>query len=308
MPRKERPLALEPAAAQEKSAEEEERRRLLYVALTRAEDRLYVAGWLPRNMKEAPEDCWHSLVRRALLGMPGVEERPCGLGPGFDGPVLRYRSGGERREEAGPRPAPPTPVTLPAWLHRPAVVEPARRARSPSSLQEREPPARPPRSRREEHGFRRGRALHKLLELLPGLAQEEREGAAERLLRALLPELDADGRRRLYEEAERVMALPELAPLFAPGARAEQAVAGSLDGEPLVGVVDRFAVTDRTIHLADFKSHPEPPPPERLPAAYREQMRAYGRLLAALYPGRELRAAIVWTALPRVDLLHFDEA
>src|SRR5205814_9932770 len=42
----------------------EEYRRLLYVALSRAKDRLYICGWQTR---EAPrEDSWHALCRTGL--------------------------------------------------------------------------------------------------------------------------------------------------------------------------------------------------------------------------------------------------
>jgi ATP-dependent helicase/nuclease subunit A len=42
----------------------EEYRRLLYVALSRAQDRLYICGWQTR---EAPrEDSWHALCRTGL--------------------------------------------------------------------------------------------------------------------------------------------------------------------------------------------------------------------------------------------------
>ncbi len=303
MPTAERPPRLADAVAREKEAEEEESRRLLYVALTRAADRLYVTGWLSTKYREAPADCWHSLVRRGLERLPGVERMPCRLGEGFRGGILRYRSG--VATAAGAEKAAPVPVaaSLPAWLGRPAPAEAAPRRRAPAATSEEEPAVHPPKSAREQRRFRRGLAIHKLLELLPGLPEPERAAAARRILAALVPELDESERHRMYEEAASVMARPELAPLFAPGARAEQAIAGRFEGLPVIGVVDRFAVTDRQVLLADFKSHPEPPPPGRMPQVYLRQMRAYARILSELYPGRELRAAIVWTAAPRVDFL-----
>ena len=76
---REDPLTRE-ARAQARTAQEEEYRRLLYVAMTRAEDRLYVCGWQGRD--KPPEDCWYALVRSGLkslkgvgpLAMPGVGE------------------------------------------------------------------------------------------------------------------------------------------------------------------------------------------------------------------------------------------
>ncbi len=307
LPDRELPLRLLEAVEREKTAEEEERRRLLYVALTRAADRLYLAGWLPRNMEEPPEDCWHALVRRALEGMAEVERLPCHLGPAFAGEILRYRKGGAPGPEAETEAAPPEPAALPDFLRRPAPAETSRWRRAPTTREE-EPAVRPPRAGAEERGFRRGRAIHKLLELLPDLSPDARLPAAERLLRTLMPELAEAERRAVAGEALRVLTMPELAPLFGPDARAEQAIAGELDGVPVLGVVDRFAVTDDGLLLADFKSHPEPPPPTRIPSAYLAQLRAYARMLETLYPGRDLRAAIVWTALPRVDFVTLEES
>ncbi len=307
LPTGEMPLRLLEAAEREKTAEEEERRRLLYVALTRAADRLYLAGWLPRNMKEPPEDCWHGLVRRALEGRAEVDRLPCRPDPAFTGAILRYRKGGAPAPEAEAEAASAGPAEPPDFLRRPAPAEAALRRRTPTSREE-EPAVRPPRPGAEERGFRRGRAIHKLLELLPELPPDGRPPAAERLLRSLLPEFAEAERRAIAGEVLRVLAMPELAPLFGPAARAEQAIAGELDGVPVLGVVDRFAVTDESILLADFKSHPEPPPAARIPPAYLSQLRAYARILEALHPGRDLRAAIVWTALPRVDFVTLGES
>ena len=61
----------DPVAAAERAAAkrraQEEYRRLLYVALTRAEERLYVCGW---QGKKAPSpDCWYNLVRDGLQAL-----------------------------------------------------------------------------------------------------------------------------------------------------------------------------------------------------------------------------------------------
>ncbi|HEX6012023.1 MAG TPA: UvrD-helicase domain-containing protein, partial [Geminicoccaceae bacterium] len=91
-------------AAQDDAREREERRRLLYVALTRARDRLYVTGWLPRKAAkpagEAGDDAatgtepsWHELVRQALQRFPEAEAFDPRLGKGFDGGGLRLRRG-----------------------------------------------------------------------------------------------------------------------------------------------------------------------------------------------------------------------
>ena len=87
--------------AEARTLQEEEYRRLLYVAMTRAEDRLYVCGW--RSRKGAPDSAWHPLMERGLKSL----EQETGDHLRFSriesegGEVLRLESGesGVDREE-----------------------------------------------------------------------------------------------------------------------------------------------------------------------------------------------------------------
>ena len=58
--------AVDAARQAERQADKNELDRLLYVALTRARDRLYIAGF--EGTREAPADCWYHLVRQGLEG------------------------------------------------------------------------------------------------------------------------------------------------------------------------------------------------------------------------------------------------
>ncbi|GBD43594.1 ATP-dependent helicase/nuclease subunit A [bacterium HR40] len=304
---RERPEKLAAACQAERIADTEEDLRLLYVALTRAADRLYITGWKPR--REISGVCWHEHVRRALKDLAEVERWPCHLGPGFRGEILRLRCGAATlRPTEEPAVQPPPGTARPPWLHRPAPVESARLSSiAPSARAPEEPPRTPPRGTEERRLFARGAALHRLFELLPRVAAEEREGTALRLLKLLLPEADARSHLSLWQEVERVLTLPELEAAFAPEARAEQPLCGEIDGVPVVGQVDRFVVRDDEVLLVDFKSHLDPPDRQAIPPAYRRQLELYGQLLKRLYPGRRIRAALVWTAIPRVDLFDLGQ-
>ncbi|MDE2582025.1 MAG: double-strand break repair helicase AddA, partial [Rhodospirillales bacterium] len=92
----------------------EEHNRLLYVALTRAEDRLLVCGWAPS--RPLPESCWYSAVARGFARLPAVTEP---FGPplaSWSGSVLRHeiRQSAEPGEAKGQAAA--VPPALPAWL------------------------------------------------------------------------------------------------------------------------------------------------------------------------------------------------
>ena len=120
----------------------------------------------------------------------------------------------------------------------------------------------------------------------------------------LAADLPDERRGALLAETLRVLRLPELAPLFGPGSRAEQPLCGRIDGQPFPGQVDRLAVTPDSVWILDYKTSRQPPPsPEATPVAYLRQMAAYAELLGRAFPDRETRAALLWTQGPRLDRL-----
>ena len=69
------------------------------------------------------------------------------------------------------------------------------------------------------------------------------------------------------------------------------------------GQVDRLVVTEKAVLIADYKTnHPAPKRIAEVPPAYVRQMALYRAVLAELFPGRPLRAALVWTDTP--DLME----
>ena len=98
---------------------EHEYRRLLYVAMTRAADRLIIAGCMPGNRNSVRENSWYDLIKRGLANSDlAFHEIPAG-----DGVVKSYR----RAEDTTPETdialdaAASTQPSLPEWLHTPAA-------------------------------------------------------------------------------------------------------------------------------------------------------------------------------------------
>ncbi|WP_036554855.1 double-strand break repair helicase AddA [Nisaea denitrificans] len=284
----------------------EEYRRLLYVAMTRAEDRLYVGGWATKQ--RAPEGNWYELIRNALSEMATPVEDPVVSGSaGSDLPVLRYETPQERTVEAKATEAakvsekPP----LPLWaLAQPAPEPVPPRPLMPSRPSEQEPATRSPLSAADEGRFKRGQLLHRLLQVLPDLPAERRKEAGlaflQRPVHGLAPGLAA----RYVNEIMTVLEHPDWAGLFAPGSRAEVPIVGQVgtggsEVTVVSGQIDRLLVEAGRVTVVDFKTNR--PPPERLedvPAAYLKQMAAYRALLARMFEGREVRCLLLWTDGP----------
>jgi len=279
-------------------AAEDEYRRLLYVAMTRAADRLIVCAAQGQNRR--PEGCWYDLVHAALS--PAATEEPADDGHGS---VLRWRQAvpcGREPEPAGARAAEPVPATMPAWLTRPAPggAGPARSV-SPSRAVAEEDGPRPDGARQaRSKALARGTLVHRLMQALPDIPSERRDGAARRFL-AQHGEFDAAERDAMLVQVFAILGDPAFAPLFASGSRAEVPLIGRLrraSGPPLTvsGQVDRLAVTASAVYVADYKTNS--PPPRRVadvPTAYVTQLALYRGLLSRVFPGRPIRALLIWT-------------
>lgn len=281
-------------------AAREEYRRLLYVAMTRAAERLVVCG--AQGEKKIPDGCWYQLVTEALC--PKCVNEPADDG---EGEVLRYR------KVAAPEPAPPatasppTPafVSLPAWLTEDVRPEPPPFPAITPSHATKSEDAGPKLSARV--ALLRGSAAHRLLQSLPDIPTDRRLAAARDYLARAADELEIGEREQLIGEVMRVLDDERFHALFQPGSRAEVPIVGKLDlGGRLAqvsGQIDRLTVTETAVLIADFKTNR--PPPLRIddvPRSYLVQLALYRGLLARLYPSKPIRPALVWTEAP--DLME----
>ena len=116
--------------------------------------------------------------------------------------------------------------------------------------------------------------------------------------------LDAAGAEGLAGEVLAILDHPDLAPLFGPGGRAEVPLTGVVDGRVVGGLVDRLAVLPDAVLVADYKTNRvAPASAEAVPVTYLRQMAAYRAVLRAIFPGKAVRCALVWTTGPRVMAL-----
>nr|WP_226999985.1 double-strand break repair helicase AddA [Phenylobacterium soli] len=292
------------AAARERRAgrEADEAYRLLYVALTRARDRLVLCGRAPKRGDEAKLKGWWGAVSAALDQdevAPKVRTVACG-----EMQVRRY--GPDPRALGAAGVAVTAAATLPAWAGALAPPEAFGRYASPSDLGEGARVAAP--SPLAETGglgrFRRGDLIHKLLQLLPDLPAEGRAAGAAALL-GRERDLDAAQRAEMTAAALSVLDDPRFAEVFGPGSRAEVAIAGSAAALPpglkISGRIDRLVVLPDRVLVADFKTNrPSPSAIADADPAYLRQMAIYWAVLSEVFPGRRIEAALVWTDGPKL--------
>ncbi|TVP73240.1 MAG: double-strand break repair helicase AddA [Rhodobacteraceae bacterium] len=264
----------------------EEDARLLYVAMTRAEHWLIIAG---AGKTDQPEG-WYTRMADGLAHLGAVRcDMPTGQG-------LRYEYLDWPEATAPPKATPAPSATPPAILWHPAPpVAGASVILSPSGLGGAK--ALPGEAGLlGEAATLRGAQLHLLLEHLPLWPQADWPERAQALLAGMEEGAPAD-LAALLQEAAGVLSEPALAHLFAPGTLAEVEITATLAGRPLFGVIDRLVVTPAHVLVVDYKSNRViPPRAQDTPEGLLRQMGAYRAALAQVFPDREIEVALLWTA------------
>ncbi|WP_207461430.1 double-strand break repair helicase AddA [Azospirillum sp. SYSU D00513] len=292
------------ARARANRRRDQEYRRLLYVALTRAEDRLYVCGY--QGKREPAEGCWYKLVERALeeVGVPH-EYDFTGLCPdGWNGTGWRLsepQTAVPKDDGAGAGKV-HADHGAPPWLTAPAPEEPEpSRPLTPSRPEGVEPAVRSPLGEDDGLRFKRGILVHRLLQTLPELEEPLREAACRRFLARPSHDLTPAQQDEIASETMAVLRHPDFAHLFGPDSRAEVPVVGVVEGRALAGQIDRLVLRDGTVWIVDYKTN-RPPPRlvEDVPPVYLRQLAAYRAAVAEIYPGRAVRCLLLWTDGPFV--------
>ena len=297
------------------AGEAEERNRLLYVALTRARDRLYVAGF--EGGTPPPADCWYNVICNALRdtlearvtadGRTILGKRVAQTAPLKSHPAAAAATAPAPLPPWALRPPPPPPVlALPLAPARLAPLGGGTPVVAPSDAAARAAAILPPAALAEQHRLLRGTLTHALLEQLPGLPPRRWEAVATAFIASHGARLGRRTRHALVAETLAVLRDPALGALFSAEARAEVGIAAEIArpaGPPLriSGKIDRLVRCGDALLIVDYKTNRPPPrDPAAVPEAYLLQLAAYRLAARQVFAGLHIRAAILWTDGPRI--------
>ncbi len=280
----------------------EEYRRLLYVAMTRAADELYIAGW--RGKRDNVNDhCWYRLAERGLRTIATAKNIEW-QSEMQEMLVLENEDASLEASQANEQKITPeiSKIPLPAWVKTAPENEPfPPRPLIPSRPEMAEPATESPTL--HPSNYQRGQAVHSLLEILPDMPEAQRHTAAKMLLTRHWPEATEAEAAQVVQEVLAILVHPEFAPVFAVGSQAEVPLTAMItqEGIPriLSGQIDRLCITPTEILVVDYKTNRNiPTAQENIPIYYRKQLEGYAAALSKIYPQHTIQTAILWTSAP----------
>ena len=295
--------------AQEENAmqsEQDESKRLLYVALTRARDRLYIGGYLNKRAKTPPKGSWYQMIADEL-------QKDKNLGEDMGRPIWSLGDEQKAMPERKINEQPSVdPGPAPTWVGEKISQQEARenilaeKIFAPSTVASSSANAM---SDRVDNGeaMLAGHISHSLFEHLPTVPEAQRAAAAQAYVARHGQSLALNMQEKIITNVLEIMADAQMAELFAPHSRAEAPIAGFLtrgDGTQMQfhGQIDRYVETDEAIYLVDFKTG-SVPDADNIADAYVLQMAVYQALMQGVRGGKPIRCGLVWTQACRVDWL-----
>ncbi len=297
---------------QEAARQQAEHRRLLYVAMTRAEERLIITG-CQRSEKTKAESkrgskTWYDMIVAGMDRLPDAIRISMTLKSAGSGEGWRFGDAPSDKTVAGQTSLPfsqgvSAGAPMPDWLKDAARGELRAEALSPSSDPDgHNPPAASPLSDEGTRRFGRGLLIHRLLQILPEV--KDRQSVMASFLEKHGLHLDEVTRSEISAQISDILDKPEWEEFFGPKSRAEVPLVGEIGGRMINGQVDRLAVLPDRVMVLDYKTN-RPPPlhPDQVPTAYCRQMAIYRALLREIFPGRPVQCALLWTEGPDLMVL-----
>ncbi len=258
---------------------------LLYVAITRASQFLYISGVRPKNYTN---DCWYSVIEQSLQDVTIDSSTNSWIFESGEFPKIEFTPSLQSSDE----------IKFDKSITQPLKID----------LQE-----DTHQSIEEEVSANYGTLVHKLFELGSKRSFKDQNRLRCQLEQILKRTIDEVEFNRAYEEFDRCISLKSLQSIFHP--EPDEEVFTELEIGFLANgiiqhrMIDRMIVNESSVWIIDFKTTSQVDPENLAEQShtYVEQMANYMHGVKKLYPQKEIRVSILYTHLGQLYTYTADE-
>ena len=257
--------------------------RLLYVALTRAEDELYILGKEP-----VQKGSWYDLViqygalyeRKKLYLQPIFKEKVEVLCMNANYPSI-YK---KRDYFDVPVISPPSNLSM-SLQH--VTLEPGEKKPVSSTGMTDENAGMTKRSIGTTDSYARGLIIHSILQYMPKIEKDRRKNWVRKYLDSINTSEDKD------EIYSKILTFNEKYDyLFDLEGKSEIPLSGTIDGKPVLVRLDRLCITEDKAIIIDYKSHHNVSISSS--NEIKKQMLIYKTLVQEVYPDKQVECVVIW--------------
>ena len=266
----------------------EEYLRLLYVATTRAEDHLVIAGFQTQEKENA--DSWYGLAASAMSKLCGREEggrRYYGESPAAHAPSLAHPTSSAHPPSSAPlQPSSSLtrgPILSPSYIHMGPRIKLEDDGFIPASY------SKSPLSSRMDISY--GSILHKILE-----DSVKTRNFTFQPSHPYIETLPLKMREPVIAKLSELFIMQEFIALTQyPTLKTEISI-GYMENEILkIGRIDLVAISDEEVVIIDYKTDSNPPySPQNIDERYKAQLKFYTDSIKKIMPNHRITAKILW--------------
>tara|TARA_B100000676_G_C18079301_1_gene850064 strand:- start:244 stop:3657 length:3414 start_codon:yes stop_codon:yes gene_type:complete len=268
--------------------QKEEYRRLLYVAMTRAEDRLYICGI--EGKKESIKESWYDIIYDGFKDLKNRNGYSVGIGyTRFECPQIKDEFNENYTEKLSQK------FDNVPKVKFSSVQNISHETINPSSIAYKVNDQISPLEKTRRTARDRGKIVHKLLEFMPNESKTTREKTAFRWLNSISPTIPINDQKKMVKSVLRILDNPNFAYLFDSKSVSEVSLGALIGSQYILGKIDRIIIKNDIVRIIDYKTDIEPPTDEKnISEKYLSQMAAYKIATAIALPEYSIECGLLF--------------
>lgn len=276
-----------------KEKEEREDANLLYVALTRARQMLFISGSKSSKSKKS----WYDLIHESLSEKTEANNEDSLILTSGDSPFGQGKVTSEGKETLS-KIDPLLSKPLELAEHGVSELHPSETDSSDKSF-----------TAKSEHNARqRGEIIHRMLELLSSFEVNKNQIPAQTANEFSISE-SSKNFKDYWQEANSVFELKKFHYLFKTKqyiqAWNEIPICYQLDGQNVYGIIDRLVLTENEVIIVDYKTHHYASKENiiTLAESYQMQLQLYAEGVKKIWPDKTVKSQLLFTACSEIIVL-----